>query len=97
MGAEVDTEVMDGELTQERFEEMVTERRLDHGRIGYTGTFAEVTKGVAIHSREPFPSEWQAQTWLEERAEKWECAHAVRFSSEEPGSPRWLVLAVYSA
>jgi len=97
MGAEYDSVVFDCKMDEvpDRFSELVKERTLDYGRIGYTGTFAEVDKGVLVLKLQ-FENEDTARGYLQACVKKWEEAWSVRFLNEEQ-EWRWLVVALCSA
>lgn len=58
----------------------IDECQYDFGHAGYTGTFAEVP-GVSFPKDAPtFKSVEAASEWLENHAEKWENALAVKFA-----------------
>ena len=98
MGAELCMQSIKGDLTEEQvrieFDKIVAQALWDHGHAGYSGTFAEVTKGVRVHHH-VHTNEHSAHGQLDGLVEKWECAHAVRYLDDE-GCRNWLVMAICS-
>ena len=98
MGAELCAEILDGTLSGDKvriaFDQIVAHALYDHGHAGYSGTFAEVTEGVRIHT-EIHHNKKYAYSHLDTIVEKWECAHAVRYLDNE-GKRQWLIMAMCS-
>ena len=80
MGACFNEMALDGKLTKEQVKAMFSERveqdGYDHGRGGYSGSFYE-TNGLDFTGLE-FDTEDAARDYLQEHAQKWEAALAVR-------------------
>lgn len=79
MGASSIHRVLDGKLTpdqlQQRYREMSDDDAHEHGH-SYSGGW-NMCPGLIIH-RDVLPTVEEAIDWLDERAEKWESAHACR-------------------
>jgi hypothetical protein len=65
----------------------------DHGHSGYTGTIAEAT-GLTVTSK-VFASEQEAVDHIEETAEKWENALAVKVVNDKEN--KWIVGGIFSS
>jgi hypothetical protein len=69
------------------FREHVEECRYDHGHAGYTGTMAEAN-GCRMTGKE-FINQEEAESWLEENAQKWGPALIVKVILNDQ-EPFWL-------
>jgi hypothetical protein len=82
MGAVFHCERFEGKLThdelQRRYKNRRQELEVEYGTGAYNGTFSTLDGRLVIHS-ETLNSEKEAAEFLDQRAEKWGAAHAVKF------------------
>lgn len=82
MGATFNVVEFDGNLSREelnrQYRNLVEEQRFEYGHGGYSGTFATLDSGIAVHPT-TFPSRKEAEDHIEKTHQKRDTAIAVRF------------------
>lgn len=95
MGAHFDTVVLEGGISpkevERKFEKIQKELRWEYGHNGYTGTLAEAD-GITIPMEPVFPDKTTAEKWLDENADKWGPALAVKYTNPN-GELKWYIAA----
>ena len=93
MGANFDEVVLDGAITAREvktaFKEIQKQRAWEYGHNGYSGTFAEAD-GIKFPTHAVFNDEAAACSWLEEHADKWGPALAVKYTNKN-GEIKWYI------
>lgn len=80
---------------EDRFQRYCSEQAHSRGHGGYTGTFAEKVGEDLVIEGKRFGSDADAKRWIDERADKWGPALAVRVVPPDE-APHWLVGALCS-